>query len=144
MNRTVILAAIAAFTILAVWTIATGKGTPATTPAAAGLATKEQSGGNVTVIVTPGALAAGKPAVFQLVFDTHSVDLDFDVAAAAELRDEKGAAYGTPLWNGDPPGGHHRKGVLTFPTPLQQTATLSLILNDIAGVTERTFVWKLW
>lgn len=143
MSRTVILAAIAAFTILAVWTIATGKRTSRATPAAAGFETREQSDGNVTVIVTPEALAAGKPATFQMVFDTHSVDLDFDVAAAAELRDEKGNAYGAAVWSGDPPGGHHRKGTLTFSKPMTQASNVTFTLKDIAEVKERTFIWKL-
>lgn len=127
MNRTVILAAIAAFTILAVWSIAGGKRTPS----------------NVTVTVTPQELVPGKPAVFQLVFDTHSVDLNFDVSQIAELRSEKGNTYGVPIWTGDPPGGHHRKGTITFPKPMEQTSSIMLLLKDIAGVKERTFVWKL-
>ena len=68
--------------------------------------------------MTPQELSAGKPATFQIIFDTHSVNLDFDVAAAAELRDELGNTYGTPTWKGDPPGGHHRKGTLSFSQPL--------------------------
>lgn len=138
---TIIFAGVVAFTILAVWIIAAKKNTAPAQPSTYQTQTKE--GGNVTVIVTPTAIAAGKPATFQMVFDTHSVDLDFDVAAAAELRDEQGNSYGTATWKGDPPGGHHRKGILTFLTPLKQISSPSLILKDIAGVKERTFVWKL-
>lgn len=142
-KTTIVLAGIAAFTILAMWTIASEKRTPRATPAAAGFETREQSDGNVTVIVTPEALAAGKLATFQMVFDTHSVDLNFDVAAAAELRDEKGNTYSPPTWKGDPPGGHHRKGTLTFPKPMTQASNVTLTLKDIAEVKERTFIWKL-
>ncbi len=78
-----------------------------------------------------------------MIFDTHSVNLDFDVAAIAQLRDEQGNTYGTPAWRGDPPGGHHREGTLSFFTPLKQVSAFSLILKDIAAVKERTFVWKL-
>lgn len=157
-RNTVILAGITAFTVLAVWMIATGKGASApgstiVTPTVPSLLppsnpsslykTQTNEGGNVTVAVTPRALAAGEPAVFQLVFDTHSVDLDFDVAAAAELRDDQGRTYGVAAWNGDPPGGHHRKGVLSFPTSLGQRTGITLTLTNIASIKERTFIWKL-
>lgn len=129
-KTTIVLAGIAAFTILAVWTIITGKRAPA------------PDEGSVTVAVTPQELIPGKPAIFQIVFDTHSVDLNFDVAQIAELRSEKGNTYGAPVWSGDPPGGHHRKGTLTFPTPLAAT-NITLTLNTIAGIPERTFEWKV-
>lgn len=151
-KTTVLLAGIAAFTILAVWTIAAGRQSSippnqAATPSPAasppsGNQTQTNEGGSVTVAVTPQELASGKPAVFQLVFDTHSVNLDFDVAAAAELIDDQGTAFGTPTWSGDPPGGHHRKGTLTFPTAIEQAERVTLTVRNIAGVKERTFEWK--
>lgn len=140
-KTTTILAGIAALTILGVWIIAARKNTAPAQPSAYQTQTKE--GGNVTVIVTLQELGTGKPAIFQIVFDTHSVNLDSDVAQASALRDDQGNTYGTPTWKGDPPGGHHRKGMLSFPTPLKQVRAISLILKDIAGVKERTFVWKL-
>lgn len=142
-RNTVILAGIAAFTVLAVWIIATGKNTPATASLPSRFETKEQTDGNVTVTVTPQELTSGKSAMFQIVFDTHSVTLDFDVAEAAKLRDEKGNTYGRPAWSGDPPGGHHRKGTLSFSAPIGQTTSISLVLENIAGVKERTFEWNL-
>lgn len=140
-KTTIILAGIAALTILGVWIIAAKKNTAPSQSSAYQAQTNEA--GNVTVIVTPQELGTGNPAVFQIVFDTHSVNLDFDVALIADLRDEKGNSYGPAAWKGDPPGGHHRKGTLSFPTPLKKVPAISLILKDIAGVKERTFVWKL-
>ncbi len=96
----------------------------------------------MTVVVTPLELGAGEPAVFQLVFDTHSVDLDFDVAAAAKLTDDQGTTFGASAWSGDPPGGHHRKGTLTFPKTIGQAISVTLTLRGIAGVKERTFRWE--
>lgn len=145
--KTVFLALAVSFILLLIWSSRSPSSTAspstpsASTPAA--YQTKESEGGNVTVIVTPQELGTGKPAVFQIVFDTHSVNLDSDVAQASALRDDQGNTYGTPAWKGDPPGGHHRKGTLSFPTPLKQIPAISLILKDIAGVQERTFVWKL-
>lgn len=140
-KTTIILAGVVAFTILAVWIIAARKNTAPAQPSTYQTQTKE--GGNVTVIVTPQELAISKPPIFQIVFDTHSINLDFDVAQVSELHDDQGNTYGTPVWDGAPPGGHHRKGMLTFPTPLKQVLAISLILKDMAGVKERTFVWKL-
>lgn len=138
-KTTILLAAIVTLTILAVRSIASGSRAPAPQP----VLTKQQSAGAVTVAVTPVELTPGKSAVFQVVFDTHSVNLAFDVSQIAELRDEKGMTYGTPTWNGDPPGGHHRRGTLTFPTPLNKTQRILLILNNVAGIPQRTFRWNL-
>ena len=108
------------------------------------LATKEDTGGNVTVKVTPQTLAAGKLPSFSLVFDTHSVDLNFDVVKVSKLSDDTGADYVSPSWDGSPPGGHHRQGKLTFPTPINTLATdITLKFLDISGVPERTFTWKV-
>lgn len=151
-KTTIILVGIAVFTILAVWVITSGKassapesntGDPAHPSLPTRLETKEQTGGNVTISATPQELTPGKPAVIQLVFDTHSVNLDFDVTQAAVLFDEKGMMYGVPVWNGDPPGGHHRKGTLAFPTPLRQIARVTLTLKNIAGIKDRMITWRL-
>lgn len=145
--KIVVFSILASILVIAGYTQWTTRNTPLsqvkTQPPSSAFDTKENTGGNVTVIVTPQELGTGKPAVFQIVFDTHSVNLDSDVAQASALRDDQGNTYGTPAWKGDPPGGHHRKGTLSFPTPLKQIPAISLILKDIAGVQERTFVWKL-
>ncbi len=146
----VILAGIAALTIFGVWMITAGKNAAPTsttlipTPSSQSKAYKTQTneGDNVTVIVTPQELASGKPATFEIVFDTHSVDLNFDVAGAAELGDSRGNSYGPPTWSGDPPGGHHRKGTLSFPKPMAQASIVTLTLKDIAGIKERLFMWE--
>jgi hypothetical protein len=52
-------------------------------------------------------------AVFRVSFDTHSVDLDLDVAGSAVLEVD-GVLWGDVTWVGDPPGGHHRGGELFF------------------------------
>ncbi|PIN71876.1 hypothetical protein COV22_04660 [Candidatus Woesearchaeota archaeon CG10_big_fil_rev_8_21_14_0_10_47_5] len=46
---------------------------------------QENEGGEVAVIVTPQILEVGKQPKFQIVFDTHSVNLDFDVGQRAVL-----------------------------------------------------------
>ena len=144
-KKTVVLAGVAVFTILAVSVIATGNKTvePAPTSASSRFETKEQASGNVTVIVTPQELSAGKSVIFEIVFDTHSVNLDFDVTTATELRDGQGNTYGTPVWNGDPPGGHHRKGTLVFTPDIPKPTTVTLVFRDIANIPNRAFTWEI-
>jgi predicted small integral membrane protein len=46
-------------------------------------------------------------------------------------------------WEGDRPGGHHRKGVLTFRPLDPAPATLTVKLRQVAPVPERTFTGML-
>jgi hypothetical protein len=46
-------------------------------------------------------------------------------------------------WTGDPPGGHHRKGVLQFAPPAEPPAAVELQLSGIGGVATRSFRWQL-
>lgn len=103
---TPLLAAAAAFAVLLA---ACGSDDP---PAAAGLDTRTVTAGEVEVTITPTRVD-DTGASFAVVFDTHSVDLDLDVADAAALTVD-GQAWTDPAWDGDGPGGHHREGTLTF------------------------------
>ena len=85
--------------------------------------------------------------VFDVSMNTHSVNLDqYDLGKLAILRDELGNEYVPVSWN-SAPGGHHRKGTLTFafPEALSQGKTkyLELIIHDVAGVGERVLKWEL-
>ena len=51
---------------------------------------------------------------FDLVFDTHSRELNDDLEKTAVLVTNGGKTFAPVKWQGDPPGGHHRKGVLQF------------------------------
>lgn len=116
------------------------------TPSVGGSAyeTKERSEGNVTVTVTPRTLALSKAPQFDVSFETHSVELDFDVSNLAVLTDQTSTSFGTATWDGSPPGGHHRKGVLTFSQPLSKTTqTVSLTFANVAGIKTRTFTWEV-
>ncbi|MDO8451844.1 MAG: hypothetical protein Q7S76_03165 [bacterium] len=108
------------------------------------LETKEQSAANVTIIVTPRALSPGNPAQFEITFETHSVDLAFDVSETTTLTDDLGNTYGQPVWDGSPPGGHHRTGIIAFNRPLDSRAhDIFLTFRNIADTQERTFTWEL-
>lgn len=104
--------------------------------------TKENEGGNVTVSVTPLSLKPGLPASFAMAFETHSVDLTFDVTKVTTLTDSMGTTY-TPLWEGSPPGGHHRSGTLRFTPDLTKPTTVILTVINVAGIPKRTFSWEV-
>lgn len=104
---------------------------------------QENDGGNVKIIITPKTLTVGEKPSFDVVFETHSVDLNFDVAQISSLVDDNGNIYSNPNWNGSGPGGHHRSGTLSFDSILTQTAYVELIIKNVAGVAERKFKWNL-
>lgn len=106
-------------------------------------ATQTQRGGGVEVKVTPRSLAADAPVwEFQVVFDTHTVMLDGDPAQFSTLVDSKGRVHRPLGWQGDPPGSHHRKGVLQF-RPLAGEPEVELRISGVAGVATRSFRWRL-
>jgi hypothetical protein len=108
---------------------------------AAPLAGVATSFGGVTVRATPGTLSGGIWE-FRIAFDTHSQDLRDDVAKSATLVAD-GASHAPLEWQGDPPGGHHRKGVLRFTAPAGRPAAIELRLSRPGEPKPRVFRWKL-
>lgn len=99
--------------------------------------------GPVQVTVTPRSLAAdAKMWEFDVVFNTHTMPVDGDPAKFSVLIDARGDAHNALAWNGDPPGGHHRKGVLQF-KPIAGATEVELRINGVGGVTTRSFRWPL-
>ena len=105
--------------------------------------TRTHSGGGVTVKVTY-LNAAGKDDVrFQVVLDTHSVDLDqYDLQALSLLRDDTGQSY-QPTKVENKGSGHHREIAVVFPKPSAGAKRLDLVIKDVAQVKERIFSWDL-
>lgn len=97
----------------------------------------------VTVDVKPQKFAPGEPVTFHVRMNTHSVDLAEDMTAVCTLKDDQGREYRPVSWQGAPPGGHHRKGVLEFPTLDGSTKSVTLVIRDVGGVPERAFEWKV-
>lgn len=101
--------------------------------------TRTEDAGEVTVEATLVQLG-DTGAVAEVVFDTHAVELDLDVAAGATLT-VGGVAWPTGGWDGDGPGGHHREGELRFSAAGQAEGDAVLTL---AGLSEPlTFRWPL-
>lgn len=107
------------------------------------LTSQENEGGNVTVTVEPDVLEIGRKPRFKFEFNTHSVDLAFDVSKASVLQDNLGNIYENGLWEGSPPEGHHRQGTLTFDKPLEKSQSVDLMIRNVAGIPERKLTWKL-
>jgi hypothetical protein len=111
--------------------------------AAAPALTRTHSGGGVTAKVTYLNPQSTEDARFEISFDTHSVDLDsYDLKALSSLRDDAGKAY-QPTKVENKGSGHHRRLVLVFPKLARGNKRLELVVKDVAGVKERSFVWDL-
>ena len=110
--------------------------------AAGKLAPQTSSQSAVTVKITPRSLE-GTEWEFEVVFDTHSQDLNDDLLKAAALVVDGGAPLAPTGWQGDPPGGHHRKGLLRFKAAAASAATLELRLRRPAESAPRVFRWRL-
>lgn len=80
--------------------------------ATSGLSSRTITVGSVEVTIEPLRLDTSG-ADFRIKFDTHSGNLNLDVAQAAQLEVD-GTDWGSASWVGDPPGGHHRQGELHF------------------------------
>lgn len=142
-NSLFILTAIFVVFFVSLFIVLRGKTAPVPSPTITPLAQQKKSGGEVDVTITPEVLIVGQPPRFKLEFNTHSVELDFDVVKTAELSDGSEKIYKEATWEGSPSGGHHRSGTLTFSAPLSQTKSVTLVLRDIAGIPKREFIWQL-
>ena len=97
---------------------------------------------SVTITVTPTLLSAESGEwKFDVVMDTHSVELDQDMTKVAVLIDEQRKEYRALNWEG-PTGGHHREGILTFTKITPFPKSVELKISDIGDVV-RIFNWQL-
>lgn len=109
------------------------------------------SGGGVDISVMPQNITADADMwSFQVVLNTHSVELSEDIAAVSALLDDRGTAYEPFSWEEgslpagrQAPGGHHRSGILKFKPISPMPDSITLVLNTIGGVAERKFSWRL-
>lgn len=97
----------------------------------------------VRVDVVPVQLVSGKPAQFEVRMNTHSGDIGQDMVSVCALKDDNDREYQPVSWDGSPPGGHHRSGILEFPSIDGNTESVTLVIRNIANVPERIFTWKL-
>ena len=112
--------------------------------AVAAPALQEQSSmdAGVGIAVTPRALT-GATWTFDVVLVTHSGSLDDDLAKEAVLIADGGAARPAVAWQGTSPGGHHRKGVLSFQAPSEMPSALEVRIQRPGENAARVFRWNL-
>ena len=82
----------------------------------------------------------GEGLAFSTSIDTHSWALDFDMTEVSRLV-VASTSYKAILWDGSPPGGHHKSGVLVFPKPTGGSGEMSLTISGVGDVPERVFQW---
>ena len=105
--------------------------------------TKSNKENRVRVDVRPVQLSPGKPAKFEIRMNTHSGDLSQDLIAVCTLTDSSGREYRPINWDGSPPGGHHRSGVLEFSDLGEEAKSITLVIREVANVPERIFNWSI-
>ena len=79
---------------------------------------------------------------FEVVMETHTKALNDDLAKSAVLIAD-GKQYLPLGWEGAPPGGHHRKGVLRFKAIAPPPAAVELRIRLTGDTAQRSFKWLL-
>jgi hypothetical protein len=111
---------------------------------AAGLEARTSNAAGVTVKVTPKDVAPGAATwAFAVVLDTHSRDLSDDLVKGSVLLDARGTRYLPIAWEGAPPGGHHRQGVLRFKALGPAPGAFELQIRRPGESAARVFRWTL-
>ena len=108
--------------------------------AAEGFPVSTSSQYGVIIKITPRTLT-GTAWEFDVVFDTHSQDLKDDLLKSATLVAGSVAPSLPVGWQGDPPGGHHRKGVLRFNAVAPFTGSIELRIARPGEPAARSFRW---
>ena len=136
-SRRTIIALAAAMPIIFAAPSAIAQTTGSTLPA------RTSNEGGVQVVVKPEHVGAGAEWIFTVTMNTHTKPLDSDMTKAAVLIDDGGKRYSPLSWQGDKPGGHHRKGTLRFPAPVSQPKSFELHIDGVGGVQSRVFKWTM-
>ncbi len=93
----------------------------------------------IKVTVTPRATP--KAWEFEMTMETHTRNLDDDLTKVTQLVAD-GKPYAPLAWDGTPPGSHHRKGVLRFPSITPPPRALELRLRLASDPAPRVFTWR--
>jgi hypothetical protein len=98
--------------------------------------------GGVRVVIKPKSIKPGAAWEFDVTMDTHTKPLDHDLTKISALVADNKDRYAPLDWQGDPPGGHHRKGVLRFPAPATSPTSFELQIEGLGAPGKRVFQWK--
>ena len=111
-------------------------------PDASAFEARTSDAAGVRVVVTPKAVTPGAATWdFEITMDTHTKPLTEDLVRNTVLISADRRMTPT-AWQGDAPGGHHRKGVLKFSAPAELPKRFELQIGAIGGAA-RNFRWEL-
>lgn len=105
--------------------------------------TKTDTQGSVTIDVTPRISPEERQWKFEVVLDTHSVELDQDPLQIVTLIDDRMNIFKPIAWEGSGPGGHHREGILVFESVVPAPKYIEVKVKDIGNIPERLFKWNI-
>jgi len=108
------------------------------------LPAQTSSAGGVTIKVTPKNLANQAGGwEFAIGLDTHSQDLSDDLVKSSLLLDDAGGQHSPTAWDGAPPRGHHREGVVRFEPISPRPQSIELQITRAGDDAPRSFRWQL-
>ena len=79
---------------------------------------------------------------FEVALETHTQDLSDDLSKSSVLIMD-GKQYLPLVWEGAPPGGHHRKGLLRFKSIESPKGVVELQIHLTGDTSPRSFKWLL-
>jgi len=100
---------------------------------------KSVDAGGVEVVIQPDSVSEAG-ATFTISLNTHSVELSMDPAAIARLE-VGGIEWPVDSWDGDPAGGHHRSGILSFSAAGAVEGKITIELEGFPAPI--SFTWQL-
>lgn len=108
-----------------------------------GLVPKTSNAREIKVVVTPRHLLnEAKSWDFEVTLESHTQALNDDLAKSSALIAD-GKRYAPLAWEGAPPGGHHRNGLLRFKAIVPQPPSVELQIRLAGETTPRSFIWLL-
>lgn len=111
--------------------------------AEAGLPAQTVNERGVKTTVTPRSISGTTETWdFDVVLETHTQNLADDLAKVSMLVAD-GKQYAPVAWEGSPPGGHHRKGMLRFAGITPPPAMVVLQIRLAGDAAPRNFRWAL-
>ena len=97
----------------------------------------------IKIVVTPKNISNTAPSwEFEVTLESHTQTLNDDLAKSSALVAD-GKRYAPLVWEGAPPGGHHRKGMLRFEAIIPQPPSVELQIRLAGETTARSFQWLL-
>jgi len=98
---------------------------------------------DIKVTTTLHAIPAdAKTWTFEVTLETHTQALSDDLTKSATLIVD-GKQYLPLAWDGAPPGGHHRKGLLRFRAVVPQPRSMELQIRLAGDKSPRSFKWLI-